>query len=109
MKFRWGMISLPISTALAACGPTTSLRNDTEASVWVDFIKVEAPRLPHPQEVVAGSLLTAPWPPNEASTLYVGNDPSNLRKFDVVTLCDLTKKHCDVRVSQLPVTSSNGS
>jgi hypothetical protein len=108
MKFCWGMVILPTLMVLAACSPTTSLRNDTAASVWVDFIKVGVSRRPSPQKVVSGSLLTAPWPPKQAGTLYVGNNPSDLRKFTVATLCDLEKRNCDVRVSQLPAMNGNG-
>ena len=101
MTSRTRLIGLSLFAVLTACGPTTSLRNDTKATVYVDFIKKDAGRSPSAQKVAPGNLMTAPWPPADASTLYVGNDPAKLQSFIVATLCDVSKPNCDIRASQL--------
>ena len=104
-----GLAGLAAFLLLAACSPTTSVRNDTEAVVYVDIIKSGMPRLPSPQKLTPGNVMTAPWPPAEAIMLYSGNNPSSLQRFAVSRLCDLSRRNCEIRISALSKPSSNGS
>jgi hypothetical protein len=102
MTILWSTAALLTPLSLAACGPNTLLLNDTTANIYADFITPKYSRTPSPQEIVPGSSLNGPWPPKEAGTLYVGNDPTKLRQFAVAGLCDIKKRNCVIRVSRLP-------
>jgi hypothetical protein len=109
MTGRLALITLPMLASCAACGPTTSLRNDEKTTVYVDFVANDVPRPPSPQKLVSGQIMTAPWPPADARTLYVGSDPAKLRQLPVAKLCDLKKRNCNLRLSELPLGVADGS
>jgi hypothetical protein len=102
MKSSIRRVAISVLLALAACGPTTSVRNDTNLTVYVDLIKTGTPRPPSPQKLVSGQILTAPWRPAEAQSVYLGRDAANLKRYPVVELCNLTMQNCNIDVSQLP-------
>lgn len=59
--------------------------------------------------LVPGNTYSGPWAPKEAGTLYVGNDATNLRQLAVAKLCDIEKRNCEIRASQLPSLGESGS
>jgi len=109
MRWRFTLIGLLIFGPLAACSPTTSLRNDTNATVYVDILKNGVPRPPSTQKLSPGNVMTTPWPPREANVLYVGDGSGKLRRFAIAGLCNMSKPNCDLLVSQLPLPTANGS
>ena len=92
---------LVVLLLLSACGPATWLVNDTEKTVYVDFIGVDVPRAPFPQKVVSGDTMTAPLRPTELRTIYIGTNRHDLRSFNVADHCDLKKRICEIRASVL--------
>lgn len=101
------LVVVPI--ILAGCGPVTAVRNDTKASVYIDFVSPLNARPPSPQELEPGNGFSGPWLPKDAGTLYLGLSPNRLREYPVATLCDIGKQSCDLRVSQLPAFPKKGS
>jgi hypothetical protein len=85
------------------------LRNDSKATVYVDIVGSGVARPPSAQKLIPGNVITAPWPPQEASILYFGDDPEKLQRFAIDRLCDMSRRNCDLRVSQLPVSKINGA
>lgn len=103
------VIGLSVCTALAGCGPATTLKNDTQATVYADFIKSGVPRPPHAQKLASGVSYTAPWLPADANALYVGSDPAKLQMFPVAKLCDLKEQSCEILASRLLGSGGNGN
>ncbi|MEG3083189.1 hypothetical protein U1707_06015 [Sphingomonas sp. PB2P12] len=109
MAFHTKLTLIVMTVILAGCGPVTAVRNDTKASVYIDFVSQQVPRPPSPQKLASGDVYSGPWSPKQAGTLYLGGSPDHLRQFPVATLCNIEKRSCDLHVSQLPAFSGNGS
>lgn len=109
MGFHTNLTLVVVPIILAGCGPVTAVRNDTKASVYIDFVSPPDARPPSPQELEPGNVFSGPWPPKDAGTLYLGLGPDRLREYPLATLCDIEKRSCDLRVSQLPAFSRKGS
>ena len=94
-------VSILLSLLLVACGPATSIHNDTKSPIYVDLISKGVPRSPSPQLVKPGDGITGPWCHNTVARIYIGVAPSALRSLDMAGRCSPGTCSCTIYASQL--------
>lgn len=90
-----------VCIALAACGPTTSVYNDSPSKLYVDLTPKHRPRGPYPHLVEIGDSMIVPWCSNEVANIYIGAAPNQLRVFDAAKYCSPKKCNCAISASSL--------
>lgn len=86
---------------LSACGPATSVYNNSNSRVYVDLTPRNGSQTPRAQLVDVANSMTAPWCSKEVAQIYVGISRERLHAFDPSKYCDLRKCNCTVAVSAL--------
>lgn len=86
---------------LAACGPATTVVNDTKSKVWADIVTRDQPREPYGYGIEPGGSFMWPFPVRELSGVYIGTSREQLHRYPATQFCKANASGCLIYVSAI--------